>query len=337
LFQNKNRENISFKVNYLNQVKQYLMKHIFENIEQHTFRSKYGLMKLLCLLPVLAATYSVSGQSLPGPSTSNNFIGAELIGNVTAPGKIKITLRAFYSIAQSAVNETEAVSIIGGGKTNITKGAELKKEGEYIDVKYPIVAGSNEKIPPAVKSVTYTTVVDMGSIGVSYDIVWMHTGLPVLINNVEFRSGDAISLTVHIDDARKAINNTSPMLVRLPVFKVGSNTKTTSPMNVQDNDKTDKVEVVLSAPIIYHASQKGAKPEKGFAVKGGVLTEATYRKGFSADKPLAAACTYNKESGELVFERPAFGNYLCAVTITDFRNQKPLSNHQAIFFIASIL
>jgi hypothetical protein len=282
-------------------------------------------------------THSVSGQPVTGPSSTTNFIGAELTGNVIAPGKVKITLRVFYTIAQSIVPETEAVSIAGGSKASPGKAVALKKENEYIDVKYPLIAGSKEKIPPAVKSVLYSSTVDLGLLHGAYDIIWIHSGVPEILNNVEIRNADAISLAVHIDDDQKVINNTSPMLERMPLFKVSSSAKTACPINVRDNDRIDKVEVLLSAPLVYRVSEKSTEQGKNIVIKRSQLTEAKYRKGFSSDKPFAASCTYNKESNELIFEHPAFGNYLCAITITDYRNQAPLSNHQAIFIITSIL
>lgn len=220
--------------------------------------------------------------------------------------------------------ETETVSVVGGKATIKGNTAELKKEAEYIDVKYPFVAGK-ESTPPAVKLVTYSTTVDMGKLHASCDITWIAATVSKILSNVELNNEDAISLTVHIDDVMKAINNNPPMLEHLPAYKVSSTATTTGNIITRDNDGIDKVEVLLSAPMI-----KGA-------AKGGKLTQANYRKGYSAAKPFAAACTYNKDDGAFVFDHPAFGNYLCAITITDYRNKEALSRHQAIFIISSFL
>lgn len=120
--------------------------------------------------------------------------------------------------------------------------------------------------------------------------------------------------------------------LKVPVYRISSRAKTNCPVNVLDNDRIDKVDVALSAPLVCNAPGKS-----GLVAKKALIKEVNFRDGFSGDKPCGASCTYDKDAKEFIFEQTAFGNYLCALMITDSRNTEPLSSHQAIFIITSIL
>ena len=268
---------------------------------------------------------------------SHKFLGAELFATVSEPGKLKVSLQIFYSAMQLTVPEIETVNISENEGTLNGKHIELKKEYEFIDVKYAPVGTGMETVPPSVKAVLYTGTFMIDANRKSCDVNWIYTNAIGLLNNIDFGIRDVISLVVHIGNVQTVTNNIVPTLYRLPVLKVNSNTSTNYFLDVRENGETDKVDVVLSTPLIAQTPTQKNQHQQIAASDTNSIKKATYRKGFSMEMPMQKSFVYNKETREVNIDHPSFGNYLIAISITDYRNQIALSQHQAIFIIESVL
>ena len=285
------------------------------------------LFLLNSLLFVFVATLiaSATKAEIPIAKPGQQIIGAELYANVIQPGKISITLQTFYRTSQTDVPGIQIVNLLEGNKKTTAKTIELKKETEFIDVKYPIVESKQFKTLPSVKSIIYTSVIDLNSSDSSYDITWSYWIITEPINNVAINDGEALVLKAHIDDVSISTYNSAPVLGRLPVVQVSSLNQLRGRFDVTDSDQGDLIEVELSEPFVIELSSKST------------FRKVDYRKGFSFEIPAGQSFSYNKETKEFVFDSLNMGKYLFAITITDHRNQKVLSQHQAVFIIESIL
>ena len=299
------------------------------------------LSKILFLLLVFSPFYGfkrLQRNVKLSTVSQRQMIGAELYANCIEPGKLTITLQVFYSTSIALVPEIETVRISEKESKNLGKHVELKKQKEVIDVKYDLVEGFQSRILPSIKSVVYTGTFETGLAKKSYDVSWISQMTTELLNNIAANSSyEKVVLMVHIADATVPSYNNVPFLNRLPVLIVVSNQKTTNTFDINEVDFSDILEVTPGIPMILNGSKESSKQSQITNDTHIVYQNVDYRKGFSPELPAGNSFKYKKETREFVFEKLSPGNYLFALTIIDYKNQQPVSQHQAVFIIESIL
>lgn len=291
---------------------------------------------LLIVLFVAIQNINCIAQNLSN-NTENSFLGAELFATPKEAGFNQITLKIFYSFIQSTVIDIETAYLLDKDSILPNKTIELKKVNEFIDVKYAVIENAQNNLPPGVKCITYTALLDASYTKKNYGIVWSYQGKLNVINNVDFTEMGSIALMVQLNNSATPVYNNIPSLNRLPVVKVNSATSGNYLLDVKEEGETDAVEIKFSTPLSFNNSLISKGISNSSISKKVLDKKAKYRMGFSEEMPLGRAMVFDKQKREITINELPFGNYLIALSISDARNGTILSQHEAIFIIESIL
>lgn len=250
-------------------------------------------------------------------SSTAQFLGAEMAAHLLAPHELKIYLNTYSSTA-SDIPESEWVSVFGSSDDQLLQQVKLAKQEESIDFNYPLLDSFKTGPPPQVYKVSYSATIRLTKPAA---IIWKQTGLPRMINNIIQNGEEALGLKVVISNPADTEFNVIPMLSRLPLLQVKTNHTGNFLLDIKEPGETDIVDVQLTTPWIFDPNEK----EKSTSVAAADQAQA-----------LDKVISFDRQSREITIDKLPFGNYLLAFTISDQRNLKTLSSHQAVFLIQSI-
>jgi hypothetical protein len=309
------------------------------------FLYKTGCLVFLHLFTF--AAYSQAHQPFP-----SKLIGAELYSKTLADGKLRICLKTFYE-TDAKIPIVENVSVFETELSKLVRTLELKKDTSFsTGTKVPVSCAPTKS--NSLTTVEYSGEIDFKQALGNFDFTWGYCCFEQDISNVDIRIRTASSLTIHYEYKGTLIVNNMPSWQKIESHFACAGVSSGIDLSAKDSD-SDEVNYTLVAPFTYKSMAEAEYPYpesnipnakivvKDPGYSGSFLTghppfiPYQFKNGFSADKPVKATkFNLDPKSGALSFEKIERGKYLITISISEQRNKKKLSEHQAFFMLEII-
>jgi len=278
--------------------------------------------------------------------------GAELYTTTYSKGSVTIYLTAWYNGLTGSVPGFEAVSVYESGIHSEPLIVELTKDTDYI--KQGSALSCRSAAENKTRIVKYSRKIDLGLQHANYDISWAMCCFDRSTTNVNTDNRDAITLTVHLDnpsDLEK--HNRMPYITDAPVLLLCTGTSSNISLTAKDHD-SDEVSYRFSTPYSNrsvghsHPPHVDAKYRNeavihdpgyngSFLTSQPPFTPSAFKTNYSDEKPAdAETITLDAKKGQLNYKKIKMGKYIITINISDSKNNKLISEHQA-FFILEVL
>ena len=296
-------------------------------------RMAIGILLALTSLPLAGFAQPVSLRA------------AELFTRTNGEGKLWIYLNKHYDCGQELLAEKETVSLQQAETNMIFQNLDLSIDSVY-EQRADLSALPPNSHPGCVKTVRYAASIDASFLNRGMDITWGYYFARPVYGNAEDRG---ISLSVRVSAQDLALTNTMPSFRELPLYVIKSQRSSQLPLQMKDADG-DSVRLSFSLPFSLQSTSgisydqddarlylTDLKKPQYFNYEGSLLTD---KAPFSQVKPLpffsdknplgAETWNWDPQQGVIRYELNRPGKFITAINLAERRNQRELSQHQAL-------
>ena len=314
----------------------------------------FGIINVNAQPPKIKSNKTPLNTIPANSSNSNNvelypgtFQGAEIFYKQTNEHEIEIFLSKYFHCETLAIDSFENVNVFETIANVPAQAVKLK----LFEVTEKIPTNNISCISidkSCVKKLSYSGKVNiMNPMFGGYDVTWgMCCWDNQTIKNMEGMQESkkqGLALQIHIPDLRGGEMNSSPIYINDPILTSCRGQLLSINNSATDIDKDSLVFEITGIDNYTTESPNKTIPDpelimgqfqqKSFATNKPPFKKVTYRKSYSATKPLGSVkqLSMNTKTGEIQLKADSIGDFLIGVSVKEIRNKKELGTYQRVY------
>ncbi len=334
------------------------MRHLFQKLKPTPKTVLFIVSAFIFILNLNAQTnknkqkkdqhISAAMLSKPNELFPGGLCGAELYYKFLSEREIEISLVKYFYCTEFKIDSAETVTVQEGIINMVTAKPVLK----LVSIK-DSTRLQNLNCPGykngCVKKVVYSGKVNiMSPMMGGYDITWGFCCWDEFhmtnIQGIQEFQKQGLSLHIHIPEMNAGELNAAPVFMMPPVLSTCKNQLIAINSSAMDEDR-DSLGYSLSALYNYKTENGISFPEEpkynpgqpmNITFAGGrpPFKKILYKKGFNPERPMGGKqIEIHSKTGEIQLKADSIGEYIIGVTVTEYRQRKPLGSCQRVFKI----